>query len=94
MDKAKPFSSPASGAPRRRKGFSMSRQEQDQASLSPGASAHLGVQLRRLFNATADEPIPTRLTDLLDRLEQVERAAEPPPAPQLLQDADIAEGCR
>jgi len=72
----------------------MSRQEQDQASLSPGASAHLGVQLRRLFNATADEPIPARLTDLLDRLEQVERAAASPPAPELLENAEIVEGCR
>ncbi|PPQ40687.1 hypothetical protein SAMN06265338_10714 [Rhodoblastus acidophilus] len=72
----------------------MSRQEQDQASLSPGASAHLGVQLRRLFNATADEPIPARLTDLLDQLEQAERASASPPAPERLESAAMAEAGR
>jgi hypothetical protein len=31
--------------------------------------SHLGVQLQRLFEETAHQPIPARFSDLLDRLQ-------------------------
>jgi hypothetical protein len=40
--------------------------------------AHLGQQLRRLFNETAAQPIPDRFAALLERLD---RAAPAPPLP-------------
>jgi hypothetical protein len=41
--------------------------------------AHLGRQLRRLFNETAAEPVPDRFVDLLERLDN---EAPRPPHPQ------------
>jgi hypothetical protein len=39
------------------------------APLDGDLQAHLGKQLRRLFNETAAQPIPDRFVDLLDRLD-------------------------
>ena len=47
--------------------------------LDGDLQAHLGTQLRRLFNETAAQPIPDRFADLLERLD---RAAPAPPRPQ------------
>jgi len=40
------------------------------APLDKDLQAHLGRQLRRLFNKTAAEPVPDRFIDLLERLDQ------------------------
>jgi hypothetical protein len=37
--------------------------------LDKNLQAHLGRQLRRLFNETAAEPVPDRFVDLLERLD-------------------------
>jgi hypothetical protein len=47
------------------------------APLNGKLQAHLGKQLRRLFNETAAEPIPDRFADLLDRLDRGLPPAQP-----------------
>ena len=39
------------------------------APIDGNLQAHLGKQLRRLFNETAAQPIPDRFVDLLERLD-------------------------
>lgn len=40
-----------------------------------GIRSHLGDQLRQLYGSVASEPVPDRLTALLDALERQEREA-------------------
>ncbi|MCW2285323.1 hypothetical protein M2323_003220 [Rhodoblastus acidophilus] len=49
------------------------------APLDKTLQAHLGRQLRRLFNETAAEPVPDRFVDLLERLDN---ESPRPPHPQ------------
>jgi hypothetical protein len=48
--------------------------------LDKNLQAHLGRQLRRLFNETAAEPVPDRFVDLLERLDN--QSPRPPHAGQ------------
>lgn len=43
--------------------------------LEADLRAHLGEQLRRVYGSVLSEPVPNRLTALLDELERRERAA-------------------
>ncbi len=43
--------------------------------LEPLLQAHIGKQLREMFDAMAREPVPDRFKSLLDRLEAGERPA-------------------
>jgi hypothetical protein len=54
------------------------KEEAVSAPLDRDLQAHLGRQLRRLFNETAAEPVPDRFVDLLERLD---REAPRPPQP-------------
>lgn len=53
------------------------------ASFDRELQAHLGQQLRRLFNETAAQPIPDRFAALLERLDRAPPAAPPLPAESL-----------
>ena len=50
--------------------------------LDPLLQAHIGKQLREMFSAMANEPVPEKFRQLLDRLEAGERpaASQPPDA--------------
>jgi len=54
------------------------KEEVLRAPIGKDLQAHLGRQLRRLFNETAAEPIPDRFVDLLERLDR--ETPRPPPA--------------
>lgn len=43
--------------------------------LEADLRAHLGEQLRQVYGSVLTEPVPDRLTALLDELERRERAA-------------------
>jgi hypothetical protein len=57
------------------------KEEVVSAPLDKKSQAHLGRQLRRLFNETAAQPIPDRFVELLERLDEDSRH-QPPPASQ------------
>ena len=46
----------------------------ERPSLEPPIQAHLGDQLKKLYGSILSEPIPEKLTSLLDQLEKAERA--------------------
>jgi hypothetical protein len=46
--------------------------------LEPLLQAHIGKQLREMFSAMANEPVPDKFRQLLDRLEAGERTATAP----------------
>ncbi len=50
-----------------------------QRPLDGGIQAHLGARLREYYGSILAEPVPDRLTALLDRLEHAERAATTAP---------------
>lgn len=56
--------------------------------LEPLLQAHIGKQLREMFDAMAREPVPDRFKSLLDRLE----AGEQPETPSPSQGADDEAG--
>lgn len=45
--------------------------------LEPVLQAHIGKQLRRMYDAMIREPVPERFKALLDRLEEGETLQEP-----------------
>lgn len=45
----------------------------ERPSLEPPIQAHLGDQLKKLYGSILSEPIPEKLTLLLDQLEEAER---------------------
>lgn len=45
--------------------------------LEPVLQAHIGKQLRRMYDAMIREPVPERFKALLDRLEEGEAVREP-----------------
>ncbi len=47
----------------------MTEQAQDGVSLDPVIQAHIGRELRALFDEIADEPVPDRFLALLQSLE-------------------------
>jgi hypothetical protein len=47
--------------------------------LEPLLQAHIGKQLREMFGAMANEPVPDKFRELLDKLEAGEHPATPPP---------------
>jgi hypothetical protein len=50
-------------------------EEADETSseLDPKVQAHLGMLLRRMYNALLDEPVPDKLMELLKELEHSEK---------------------
>ena len=45
----------------------------ERPALEPPIQAHLGDQLKKLYGSILSEPIPEKLTMLLDQLEKAER---------------------
>lgn len=45
----------------------------ERPALEPPIQAHLGDQLKKLYGSILSEPIPEKLTLLLDQLEKAER---------------------
>ena len=45
----------------------------ERRALEPPIQAHLGDQLKKLYGSILSEPIPEKLTMLLDQLEKAER---------------------
>ena len=62
----------------------------EQPSLEPPIQAHLGDQLKKLYGTILSEPIPERLTLLLDQLEKLERKEKREASPDAISDG--AEG--
>jgi hypothetical protein len=48
-----------------------------EAGLESEVQAHLGRQLRALYDEVAGQPVPDRFRKLLDQLEQMEAKAKP-----------------
>lgn len=48
-----------------------------EAGLESDVQAHLGRQLRALYDEVAGQPVPDRFRKLLDQLEQMEAKAKP-----------------
>jgi hypothetical protein len=55
--------------------MSTSRPRRNDDGLGP--TSDIGARLRALFGAVQDEPIPDRLIDLLEKLDQAEDNAAP-----------------
>lgn len=50
----------------------MSRPRKRQSDDGLGPTSDIGARLRALFGAVQDEPVPDRLLDLLEKLDQAE----------------------
>ncbi|MCM5558811.1 NepR family anti-sigma factor [Pleomorphomonas sp. JP5] len=49
------------------------KETSERPTLEPPIQAHLGDQLKKLYGSILSEPIPEKLTMLLDQLEKSER---------------------
>lgn len=49
------------------------KETSERPALEPPVQAHLGDQLKKLYGSILSEPIPEKLTLLLDQLEKAER---------------------
>ena len=70
--------------------MSEKKETPDHPSLEPPIQAHLGDQLKKLYGTILSEPIPERLTLLLDQLEKLERKEKREASPDA--NSDGAEG--
>lgn len=53
--------------------MSEKKETPERPALEPPIQAHLGDQLKKLYGSILSEPIPEKLTLLLDQLEKAER---------------------
>jgi hypothetical protein len=49
------------------------KETSERPAIEPPIQAHLGDQLKKLYGSILSEPIPEKLTMLLDQLEKAER---------------------
>jgi Anti-sigma factor NepR len=57
-----------------------SRHDTDESSrggLDDRLQAHIGVQLKLMYDGFLNDPIPDRFVELLEKLDEVSKAAEP-----------------
>ncbi|WP_436644220.1 NepR family anti-sigma factor [Microbaculum sp. FT89] len=56
-------------------------QTEASAALDEGLQAHIGVQLKSMYDSYLNEPIPDRLVELLEQLDRVSRESGPDASP-------------
>ena len=74
--------------------MSEKKETPDHPSLEPPIQAHLGDQLKKLYGTILSEPIPERLTLLLDQLEKLERKEKQEVPPEIRHDGADGGGDR